>query len=47
MLYISKLSTMYTCLTLFMVEKTYCDIDHVGYTECDICRSMIDRRNNT
>ena len=46
-----KLSTGYTCLTLFLVAKIYCDIDHVGNTDCDIASLndllVIERRNIT
>ena len=31
-----QLSIVYTCLTLFLVAKIYCDMDHVGNTDCDI-----------
>ena len=34
-----KLSTGYTCLPLFLAAKIYCDIDHVGNTDCDIASS--------
>ena len=31
-----KLSTVYICLTLLLVAKIFCDIDHVCNTDCDI-----------
>ena len=34
-----KISTRYTCLPLFLAAKIYCDIDHVGNTDCDIVSS--------
>ena len=31
-----KLYIGYLSFTLFLVSKIYCDIDYVGYTDCDI-----------
>ena len=43
------IKTIYSVYMLNFIHggKIYCAIDHVGNTEWEICRSMIERRNIT